>query len=101
WKQGKLAEARSNFRNGLNYPIDEADADKARYTIAQINEKMGDLNSPSMPASTDAAQTTFRGDQNAEKGEWDTAVAAYTKAIQQNPKSALPYIHRAYAYMTL
>jgi tetratricopeptide (TPR) repeat protein len=45
------------------------------------------------------AQThLMHGDVYAEQGQWDEAIVEYSKAIEMDPKSAIAYANRAWAY---
>ncbi|MDB6022189.1 MAG: Tetratricopeptide 2 repeat protein [Pedosphaera sp.] len=101
WKQGKLADARSNYRRALDCLFDGESADQTRYAIAQINELLGDSSPTGQAGPSDAMDFMRSGDEHGQKGELAKAVDDYDKAIQLNPKSAAAYFHRAYTYYLL
>ena len=50
-------------------------------------------------ANEPAEYYSNRAVEYAGKGQWDQAIADYTKALEKNPRSVNDYINRAAAYM--
>ena len=67
----------------------------------QSAPKSSVLASPALPDSLNtAADYLAQGDYESWVGNYDKAIAAYTRAIELDPKLAQAYNNRAYAYMS-
>jgi tetratricopeptide (TPR) repeat protein len=94
--QGRLQEAREEYRACLRYDPEPDKAEDARRTIAQINESIGLEQTLS---SKDANVYLFRGADYFRKGLYDQAVSDFTRAIEINPEHAEAYSNRGVAYV--
>ncbi len=96
WRQEKLADARTEYRNALPNLYTEGTVERVYFALAQINEKLG------QSADQDAPKgyTGFRGQGDFElsKGEYDKAIGNYSEAIRLNPEDAGSLFGRAYAH---
>jgi len=94
--QGKVEEAREQYRACLRYKPEPEMAENARRAVAKINELIG-LEQDSGPE--DAGGYSIRGAARHEKGLYDLAISDFTRAIEMAPGSVEAYVNRAAAYI--
>jgi tetratricopeptide (TPR) repeat protein len=90
-----LKQAIRDFEKYLELAPDAPDREEVKNQIEELKSKS------SNPSNTPTVDYLQQGITNFEAGNYEQAIADYTKAIELNPEKAEAYLDRGYAYEQL